>query len=144
MFCWNRPCVFCDPLVACFCRPSRHDVRLICLLWQPRTFSVTFELWSLHYMQITTAFLVKLKNNWLMSKIDCQVRQTGTRWVDIGGRSSDRKFGGWDTNSQTVKKIKCHETSRSSGSKNITWKGILLFLMNSVLCFLAKYFSSAL
>lgn len=63
VFCWNRPCVFRDPLVACFCRPSRYDVRLICRLWQPRTSSVTFELWSLHYMQITTAFLVKLKNN---------------------------------------------------------------------------------
>lgn len=139
---------------------------LVCFPWSSCSlFLPSFTLWrSLNLPSLTATYLLCYlrvmkstlhadnhcifsqaeEQHWLMSKIDCQVRQTGTCWVDIGGQSSDRKFGGWDTNSQTVKKIKCHETSHSSGSKNITWKGILLFLMNSVLCFLAKYFSSAL
>lgn len=95
------PVYFCDSLVASFL-PSlwvMMSSELWCL-WRPRTFSVTFELWSLHYIADNhTSWCIYSRaeeQHRLMSVIDSRVRQTGTCWADIGVQSSDRKLDRWD------------------------------------------------
>lgn len=136
-------------------------------LWRPCTFSVTDQLWSLHYMQITTpasVFIVELRSNtgsWARSIVRSDRPALGERILEFSPQPG----------SLAVQKIKCRaddshcqnrnysesllwNTSNSSGwswllkartsLKRVFEKPFLLFFDWFCTLFSAKYFFSAL
>lgn len=96
---FKLPVHCCDPLVASFCRLSSFVVFCIWSLVSLTTMYLLCYLSvvksTLHADNHTSQCIYSRaeERHWLMSTIDSQVRQTGTRWADIGVQSSARKFG---------------------------------------------------
>lgn len=107
---FKLPVHCCDPLVASFCRLWTYDVFCIWTF----TFSVTYQLWSLHYMQITTpasVFIVELRSNtgsWARSIVRSDRPALGERISEFSPQPG----------SLAVQKIKCHADDSHCHNRN--------------------------
>ncbi len=100
----------CDPLVASFLL----SLKFWHLLHSNCTFSVTYQLWSLHYMQITTAasvFIVELRSNtgsWARSIVRSDRPALCERISEFSPQPG----------SVAVQKIKCHADDPHCHNRN--------------------------
>lgn len=98
----------CDPLVASFCCLWSYDVFGVWSL----PFPVTYQLWSLHYMQITTpasVFIVGLNTgSWVRSIVRSDRPALGEQISEFSPQPG----------SLAVQKIKCHADDSHCQNRN--------------------------
>lgn len=109
----ESPVHCCDPLVASFCS-LWATFELLCLQRPRNTSSVTYQLWSLHYMQITTpasVFIVELRSNtglWARSIVRSDRPALGERVPEFSPQPG----------SLAVQKMKCHADDSHCQNRN--------------------------